>query len=574
MNSYQQVINTGSQPPTVYDQKYVDFVDNILKEVADDFEREKKFSDQNLLKLHKLFDGVFERALDLYEQQRVTQISTSNTIITESCKSANEAIWLMQVKGHSGALYTLFPEINYCTCAAFRHQVLTDRSAFTCKHVLATWLASIDIEKLLHQQLTQKQFQTNMTPSNIEDYVLLAKVGLKNLEIIIELLKAINFKEIATCLGSENGLKITVEDAKCIQASAYIPSTVFDEFELKEDVTFSLNLNILVDCLCMFWPTSQEDSVTMQIFYKGTGYPLTIIIEENGIITDCSLKTLEVKELLDFHLDTENVVNKVVLQTKLLKSIMAELDPTSRLLELHLSPEEPFFRISLQGIGSVCDIDLPHDDDDLIDTFQCTKTVTSTFKLEHIILAMKALSCANKISLRTNDAGLLCFQYMIKTEDGNTCYMEYYVRFFIIEQSNINNQIIIVILIYFNSVKNVSSIISLSYISTRVTISLYIQSNISVIYPDMSKRHLLVGIIPVPVSHGINTYRQTDQWIFIGTVSELGTVELCVLNFISVFLKALDVFRVYTPSFSVNSTTGLTLLPILRVTIPTPERRA
>ncbi|XP_018348447.1 PREDICTED: cell cycle checkpoint protein RAD1-like [Trachymyrmex septentrionalis] len=390
MNSYQQVINTGSQPPTVYDQKYVDFVDNILKEVADDFEREKKFSDQNLLKLHKLFDGVFERALDLYEQQRVTQISTSNTIITESCKSANEAIWLMQVKGHSGALYTLFPEINYCTCAAFR-------------------------------------FQTNMTPSNIEDYVLLAKVGLKNLEIIIELLKAINFKEIATCLGSENGLKITVEDAKCIQASAYIPSTVFDEFELKEDVTFSLNLNILVDCLCMFWPTSQEDSVTMQIFYKGTGYPLTIIIEENGIITDCSLKTLEVKELLDFHLDTENVVNKVVLQTKLLKSIMAELDPTSRLLELHLSPEEPFFRISLQGIGSVCDIDLPHDDDDLIDTFQCTKTVTSTFKLEHIILAMKALSCANKISLRTNDAGLLCFQYMIKTEDGNTCYMEYYI---------------------------------------------------------------------------------------------------------------------------------------------------
>ena len=37
-----------------------------------------------------------------------------------------------------------------------------------------------------------------MTPSNIEDYVLLAKVGLKNLEIIIELLKAINFKEVLT----------------------------------------------------------------------------------------------------------------------------------------------------------------------------------------------------------------------------------------------------------------------------------------------------------------------------------------------------------------------------------------
>lgn len=72
----------------------------------------------------------------------------------------------------------------------------------------------------------------------------------------------------AICLGSENGLKITVEDAKCMQATAYIPSVVFDEFELKEDVTFSLSLNILVECLCMFWPTSQDNSVAVQIFYK------------------------------------------------------------------------------------------------------------------------------------------------------------------------------------------------------------------------------------------------------------------------------------------------------------------
>lgn len=150
--------NVAFSPPTVYDQQYPDFVDNLLKETADDFEKEKKFSDQNLLKLYKLFNGTFERALDLYEQRRVTQVSTSSTIITGPCKNASEASWLMQVKGHSGASYTLFPEINYCTCIAFRHQVLGDRSAFTCKHVLAAWLASVDSEKLLHQQLTQKQF--------------------------------------------------------------------------------------------------------------------------------------------------------------------------------------------------------------------------------------------------------------------------------------------------------------------------------------------------------------------------------------------------------------------------------
>lgn len=53
-----------------------------------------------------------------------------------------------------------------------------------------------------------------------------------------------------------------------MQAIVYIPSAVFDEFELKEDVILSLKLNILIECLCMFWPASQDNSVAVQIFYK------------------------------------------------------------------------------------------------------------------------------------------------------------------------------------------------------------------------------------------------------------------------------------------------------------------
>lgn len=100
-----------------------------------------------------------------------------------------------------------------------------------------------------------------------------------------------------------------------------------------------------------------------------------------------------------------------------------------------MSPDDPFFRISTNGLGGICHIDLPHDSA-LIDTFQCTSTATSSFKLAHIKPAMKALSCANKVCLRTSSAGILNFQYMIKTENGHTCYMEYYVRFFITKCNN------------------------------------------------------------------------------------------------------------------------------------------
>lgn len=46
------------------------------------------------------------------------------------------------------------------------------------------------------------------------------------------------------------------------------------------------------------------------------------------------MKTQTPDELLDFHLEPENVVNKVVLQTELLKDILSELDTTSDMIEV------------------------------------------------------------------------------------------------------------------------------------------------------------------------------------------------------------------------------------------------
>ncbi|XP_066585996.1 cell cycle checkpoint protein RAD1 [Prorops nasuta] len=264
-----------------------------------------------------------------------------------------------------------------------------------------------------------------MTP-DYENYKLVAKLG--NLKTVVLLLKAVNFKESATCFGTENGLKVTVEDAKCMQASAYLPTYIFEEFTLLEDIIFKINLNVLVECLCMFWSSIHlsDSSVALQLYYKGAGHPVTILIEEDGVITDCSLKTQEPNELLDFHLEPENVSNKVVVQTELLKDILTELDPTSELIEILLSPDPPYFRITTDGIASICHVDLPHDGD-LVETFQCKNMAKSKYRLAHIKPAMKALSFANKVSLRTDDCGLLCFQHMVKTDDGHTCYIEYYM---------------------------------------------------------------------------------------------------------------------------------------------------
>ncbi|XP_011304210.1 cell cycle checkpoint protein RAD1 [Fopius arisanus] len=262
--------------------------------------------------------------------------------------------------------------------------------------------------------------------SQIEDYQFVAKLG--NLKTVVLLLRCVNFRENAMCFASDNGLKITVEDSKCIQANAYLPSNVFQEYDLKEEAIFRINLTVLVECLGMFWSqiSSAGTSVALQIYYKGHGHPVTVLIEEDGIITDCSLKTQEPEELLDFQILPDKVLNKVILQTELLRDIWSELDPTCEFVELLLSPNPPYFQIGTDGLAGECRIELPHDSD-LVDSFDCKNEASFYYRFSHMKPAMKALGCANKVSLRTNDVGLLCFQYMVKTDEGHTCYVEYYL---------------------------------------------------------------------------------------------------------------------------------------------------
>ena len=52
------------------------------------------------------------------------------------------------------------------------------------------------------------------------DYCLVA--SLDNVRNLSTILKAIHFREHATCFATKNGIKVTVENAKCVQANAFI----------------------------------------------------------------------------------------------------------------------------------------------------------------------------------------------------------------------------------------------------------------------------------------------------------------------------------------------------------------
>ncbi|KAK3531673.1 hypothetical protein QTP70_025904 [Hemibagrus guttatus] len=159
--------------------------------------------------------------------------------------------------------------------------------------------------------------------------------------------------------------------------------------------------------------------------YSGYGYPLTLFLEEGGVVTVCKINTQEPEEPLDFDFCSTNVTNKVILQSDSLKEAFSELDMTSEILQLTMSPSHPYFRLSTFGNSGNAHYDYPKDSD-MMELFQCTKTQTNRYKMSLLKPSTKALALSCKVSVRTDTRGFLSLQYLVRNDDGQICFVEYY----------------------------------------------------------------------------------------------------------------------------------------------------
>uniref|UniRef100_A0A1B6D9P5 Cell cycle checkpoint protein RAD1 n=1 Tax=Clastoptera arizonana TaxID=38151 RepID=A0A1B6D9P5_9HEMI len=210
----------------------------------------------------------------------------------------------------------------------------------------------------------------------------LFKLKMDNVKNLSVILKVLNFKEIATCFVSTNGLKVVVEDSKCIQVSAYISSNVFQELHVKENeqITFRIDLSTMLECLTIFDHCSSVPGLTtaLMMSYQYEGAPLKMILEENGIITDCLLKTMNADDILDFHFPTNSEINKIIVLANDFKEIFNDLDTSTDYVELFLSPEPPYFVITTHGLCGECQVNIPQNCD-MIELFECKLDTKSSF---------------------------------------------------------------------------------------------------------------------------------------------------------------------------------------------------
>lgn len=266
---------------------------------------------------------------------------------------------------------------------------------------------------------------STQTQADDEQYVLVASMD--NARNLSNILKAIAFKDHAIFSATPNGLKVTVEDSKCLQANAFIQAEIFQEYTIKEDlVGFQVNLTVLLDCLNIFGgSTVLGASTALRLCYRGYGYPLTLFLEEGGVVTVCKINTQEPEEPIDFDFCSNNVTNKVILLSESLKEAFSELDMTSEVLQITMSPSQPYFRLSTFGNSGNAHYDYPKDSD-MMELFRCTKTQTNRYKMSLLKPSTKALGLSCKVSVRTDSRGFLSLQYLVRNDDGQICFVEYY----------------------------------------------------------------------------------------------------------------------------------------------------
>lgn len=265
-------------------------------------------------------------------------------------------------------------------------------------------------------------------------YVLVARCD--DVRPIVNILQALNFIEDACVVIGEGGIKVSVEQARSIQARVFLQSSLFLEYSFvspeetdnpppvphpQAQAEFRINIKTLLECLSIFGGSEQT---AMKMYYAGYGQPLTIILEEGGVVTDCSIKTMEPDKQTEIDIRATEIPSNIIMKSSWLADVFAELDMTSELLEIHISPGRPYFRLSTTSQSGVTMIECPKDSD-VVESFQCSQTLIFHYKLKLLKPSEKALAKSQKISIRINKWGFLSIQYLVELEDGQPVFIEF-----------------------------------------------------------------------------------------------------------------------------------------------------
>ncbi|KAJ8609255.1 hypothetical protein MRB53_039196 [Persea americana] len=223
-----------------------------------------------------------------------------------------------------------------------------------------------------------------------------------------DVLKCISFKPQALVRISEDGLRVSVEDSKSLQAHAFLENNLFSTYSYKssEVISFGISLAALMEVLSIYNPAYGSSFAatnnplrlgnTLRIIYKSVGSSLDLVLEDQNVVTKCQLTTYEPDDMVDIELISDPVPSKIIMRGEWLVDAITELDASQTdVLNIRQSPRRPFLRLSARGLLGSVQMDYPNDRS-VLETFICAEEHRNSYKFSMIKQSARAMKEASK----------------------------------------------------------------------------------------------------------------------------------------------------------------------------------
>lgn len=327
------------------------------------------------------------------------------------------------------------------------------------------------------EDFTDSQSQGNTQKEGGE---VILSASLPDVAPFVALMKAISgLSNTASLIFSKAGIQIEVEYKRALQATAYLASSLFDEWFFEpptldnEDDTMEpgsytteieINLGILNEVLSIYGSSGggsswrkkgrgddnedDEDirgpldrfmiprkaATSMRMSYAGEGYPLRLSLAESaeGPTTVCQIHTLVSERRMELTFDDEDKIVKIIMKSTWLRDALSEIDSSCDYITIICNPpqkvtragkgreeavEDSFFRIEARMQRGSVEMDYPNDRE-VLEFFECGGPVKFNYSFDVIQRAVRALSVSVKVSIRIDGDGVMSLQFLMPTESS------------------------------------------------------------------------------------------------------------------------------------------------------------
>ncbi len=164
---------------------------------------------------------------------------------------------------------------------------------------------------------------------------------------------------------------------------------------------------------------------TCCLLYEEDGSPLSILLEENGVKTQCNMITYTPESPDDIPFDRDDLAFKIVMQGRWLLDSLSELAPMAPTrVTIQATPNAPYLSLKSAGTLGSASVDFSNGRD-LLETFSVRERWSQSFKFDFVKSASEAMRIASKVSFRGDGQGVLSLQFMVEVDGGVMSFLDF-----------------------------------------------------------------------------------------------------------------------------------------------------